>query len=175
MEFIQYYNDNYLANPELDIITDVDPIPQLLAQGQAIGYQPARRKRWNTIPQPPPFTGGIFWRICTTRNGVSRRETTSKRPTSFTGPPGYFFFLQDEACEMAGEDLSDDVGKGRLPGERNKLILCYYRLACRDKIYPAVLQVLGYFCARNRISNLLNLPKELFLLINEEKPIPWLI
>ena len=61
-----------------------------------------------------------------------------------------------------------------LENVHRKLILCYYRLGRRDK---AIRQ---YYKCSEALRKELNIEpsqstKELFLLINEEKPIPWLI
>lgn len=175
MEFIQYYNDNYLANPELDIITDVDQFLSYWHKGRAIEASHGPKEALEYYTAATTLYRGDFLEDMHYEEWCEQERDNLKETYLILLDRLGTFFLQEEACEMAGKIFRMMLEKDDcLENVHRKLILCYYRLGRRDK---AIRQ---YYKCSESLRKELNIEpsqstKELFRLINEEKPIPWLI
>lgn len=175
MEFLQYYNDNYSINPELDVLTDVDQFLSNWHKGRAAEASHGPQEALEYYKTATALYQGDFLEDMHYEEWCELERDNLKETYLILLDRLGTYFLQEKAFNMAGKVYRIMLEKdGCLENIHRKLILCYYQLGLRDK---AIRQY--YKCAEVLRKELNIEPssstKELFQLIIKEEHLPRII
>ena len=174
IEFIQYYNDNYSANPELDIITDVDQFLGHWHKGRSIEASQGPPEALEHYQAATSLYRGDFLEDMHYEEWCELERDNLKETYLILLDRLGTYFLQQEVYSMAESVFRMMLEKDDcLENIHRKLILCYYQLGRRD------LAIRQYHKCVEALQKELNIEpslstKELFQLVQEEKRVSWL-
>lgn len=169
MELVQYYNDNYSVNPEIDIATDVDQFLGHWHKGRAVEASGGPREALEHYQNAAALYQGDFLEDMYYEDWCEQERDNLKETYLILLDRLGTYFLKEEDCLMAEKVFRKMLEKDAcLENVQRKLILCYYRLGRRDK---AIRQ---YYKCAEALQKELNIEpslstKELFQLINQDK------
>ena len=175
LEFIQYYNDNYLVNPEINITSDVGRFLDYWYKGRAVESSKGPQEALKYYQNATALYQGDFLEDIHYEEWCEQERDNLKETYLILLDRLGTYFLQEEACSMAEEAFRKMLEKDPcLENSHRKLMLCYYRLGRRDK---AIKQY--YKCAEALERELKIEPshstRELFKMVCEERNIPGLV
>lgn len=169
MEIVQYYNDNYTINPELEITTDVGLFLGHWRKGRAVEANQGPAKALEHYQKAAALYRGDFLEAIHYEEWCEMERDNLKETYLILLDRLGTYFLQEKACAMAGKVFKKMLEKDDcLENAHRKLILCYYHLGRRDK---AIRQ---YYKCTEALEKELNIgpsasTRELFELICQDK------